>query len=301
MTLTNLSVLFSNLIGLFLLIGVGFMAVRLGIMPAESAKPISALLMKIALPATIFSSMIRPFNPEFLRAGLIAFLLSSILLPLYSGLSLIISRFLRVPDGRRGMWCCCTAFCNNGFMGFPIVYALFGDDGLILAVLMGIPFNLLVYTIGAKMVCMDIPKGASRRPLSLGSALFSPINAAVVLSLIFYFLQLPVPTPVLTPIQHMANVTTPMSMFVTGMNLAQGKVSDTIRDRDAISSCVVRLLIFPVLAWALMLMVPGLDSLLVGVTLITMAMPSPAASTARASARTCSAASRVLPCIRKPP
>lgn len=276
---TNLSVLFSNLVGLFLLIGAGFFAARLRVLPAESSKPMSTLLMKITLPATVFSSMIRPFDPEFLGSGVAALLISALLFPLYAALSLPLSRLFRVPDGRRGMWCCCTTFCNNGFMGYPVIYALFGDDGLILAVLMGIPFNLLIYTLGAKMVCMDIPKGNARVSLSLRSALVSPINAAIVLSLIFYLGQIPVPDPILMPIQHLSNVTTPLSMFVTGMNLAQGKLSDTIRDRDAISACVVRLLLFPVIAWAITLPFPSLDPLVVGVALVTMAMPAPAAST----------------------
>lgn len=239
----------------------------------------STLLMKITLPATVFASMIRPFNPEFLSSGAAALIISTLLFPLYAVLSLALSRLLRVRESGRGMWCCCTTFCNNGFMGFPVVYALFGDDGLILAVLMGIPFNLLIYSLGARMVCMDIPKGSTHAPLSLRTAVMSPINAAIVLSLIFYFGQLPVPDPILTPIQHLSNVTTPLSMFVTGMNLAQGKISDTIKDRDAISACVVRLLLFPVISWAVTLPFPRLSPLVVGVTLVTMAMPAPAAST----------------------
>ena len=277
-TTTNLAVLLSNLVGLFLLIGVGFMAVHLRLLPAEASKPLSTLMIKIALPATVFSSMIRPFNMEFLMDGLVCFGFSAVLLPLYALLSLGLSRLLRVPEGRRGMWSCCTTFCNNGFMGFPIVYSLFGDNGLILAVIMGIPFNIFVYSVGAKMVCMDIPKGSPQAPLSLRSALLSPINAAVALSLIFYFFQLPVPAPILTPIQHMSNMTTPLSMFVTGMNLAQGRISDTIRDRDAITASCVRLLLYPLLAWALLVIIPDLDSLIMGVALVTMAMPSAAAT-----------------------
>ena len=265
--------------GLFLLIGVGFLAVRTGLVPAQASKPFSALLMKITLPATIFAAMIRPFDADFMRLGASIFLLGAVLFPAYAALSLPLSRLLRVPEGRRGMWCCCTTFCNNGFMGYPVAYALFGDEGLVLAVLLGIPFNLLVYSLGARMVCMDIPKDRPGAAMSLRSVLLTPINFALVLSLIFYFAQLPVPTPILTPIQHLSNVTTPLSMFVTGMNLAQGKVGDVVRDRDAITASAVRLLVFPVLTWALIGLLPMLDTLVVGVTLIVMAMPAPAVST----------------------
>lgn len=270
--------LFSNLVGLFLLIGVGFLAVRLKLLPAEASKPTSALLMKIALPATVFSSMIRPYDPNFLGDGIVILLLSSALFLLFALLSGPLCRLLRVPEGQRGMWRCCTTFCNNGFMGFPVAYALFGDDGLMLAVIIGIPFNLLLYSWGIQMVCRDRLQGSTRQRASLRAALITPINGAMLLSLIFYFTQIPIPSPILTPIRHLSNVTTPLSMLVTGMNLAQGKVSDVIRDRNAISASAVRLLLFPLLSWGVMALIPDLDPLVVGVTLVILSMPAPAAA-----------------------
>ena len=74
----DMAVLLSNLIGLFLLIGVGFFAVRAGLLPAEASKPLSALLMKITVPATIIHSMIRPFDPGFLRLGGCIFLIGAV-------------------------------------------------------------------------------------------------------------------------------------------------------------------------------------------------------------------------------
>ena len=41
----SLSVLLSNLVGLFLLIGVGFAAVRARLLPAAASKALSALLL----------------------------------------------------------------------------------------------------------------------------------------------------------------------------------------------------------------------------------------------------------------
>lgn len=254
----------------------GFLAVRLKVMPVEASKPLSSMLMKVTLPATVFASLIRPFDAEFLKLGAAAIALSLLFFSLFSVLSLPLSRLFRVPEGRRGMWCCCASYSNTGFMGFPVAYALFGDEGLILAVLINIPFNFLLYTVGVWMVCKDV-RGA-KGTFSLRKVLISPLNAGMLLGLIFYFAQLSVPEAVFTPIQHLSNVTTPLSMLVTGMNLAQGKVSDVIRDRDAVTSSLSRLLIFPVCAWAVMRLIPGLDALVLGVTLVIMAMPSPAAT-----------------------
>ena len=254
----------------------GFLAVRLKVMPVEASKPLSSMLMKVTLPATVFASLIRPFDAEFLKLGAAAIALSLLFFSLFSVLSLPLSRLFRVPEGRRGMWCCCASYSNTGFMGFPVAYALFGDEGLILAVLINIPFNFLLYSVGVWMVCKDVP--GAKGTFSLRKILISPPNAGMLLGLIFYFAQLSVPEAVFTPIQHLSNVTTPLSMLVTGMNLAQGRVSDVIRDRDAVTSSLSRLLIFPVCAWAVMRLIPGLDALVLGVTLVIMAMPSPAAT-----------------------
>ena len=97
--------------------------------------------------------------------------------------------------------------------------------------------------------------------------------------LVLYFTQLQLPQAVLMPLGYLSDATTPLSMIVTGINLSQGKLSDVIRDRDALTASGMRLLAFPLLAWGLMKLVPGLDSLVLGAALINLAMPAPAATT----------------------
>lgn len=273
----DITVLFSNLIGLFLLIGVGFLAVRMNILPIQASKPMSALLMKITVPATVVISMIRPFDPAFLRLGLSIMVVGTVLFALFGALSLGLSRLCRVPLGRRGMWCCCATFCNNGFMGFPVALAVLGEEGLALTVILGIPFNLMVYSIGAKMVCMDVDGPASA--VSWKRAIFSMVNLATLVGTVLYVTQLPIPEAVLTPLRHLSNVTTPLSMLIIGMNLSQGSLADVVRDRDAFTASAVRLLLFPLIAWGLMRCIPGLDSLVMGAALLNLSMPSPAAAT----------------------
>lgn len=275
----DIAVLFSNLMGLFLLIGVGFVAVRWNILPAQASKPMSALLMKITVPATIVSSMIRPFDPSFLRQGLTMLVVGLVLFSLFSVLSPGVSRLFRVPQGRRGMWSCCATFCNNSFMGFPVALAVLGEEGLALTVILAIPFNLLAYSVGAKMVCMDVVSEDSAPAISWRKAILSVINLATLVGVALYVTQLPVPEAILTPLRHLSNVTTPLSMVITGMNLSQGSIVDVVRDRDAFTASGVRLLLFPLLAWAVMRCIPGLDSLVMAAILLNMSMPSPAAAT----------------------
>lgn len=275
----DIAVLFSNLVGLFLLIGVGFFAVRMNVLPIEAAKPMSALLMKITVPATVVSSMLRPFDPAFLRLGLSILAVGTVLFALFAALSLGLAPLCRVPQGRRGMWCCCATFCNNSFMGFPVALAVLGEEGLALTVILAIPFNLMAYSIGARMVCMDADGAGAAPAVSWKRALFSTINLATLVGTVLYITQLPVPEAVQTPLRHLSNVTTPLSMIITGMNLSQGSLADVVRDRDAFTASAMRLLLFPLIAWGLMRCIPGLDGLVMGAALLNMSMPAPAAAT----------------------
>ena len=273
----ELGVLFSNLVGLFLIIAVGFAAVRLKVLKPEASDPLNRLLMNISLPATLFTSMLREFDPSFLRDGLWVCGLATFMFLFNAAASTLLARLLRIRQGRRGTWAFSCTFCNNGFMGFPITYAVFGADGLALAAMLGIPFNLLIYSLGVWQISQD--GTGSGQKTSLRKILITPINISILLGLGFYLLQIPVPEMLRTPLDHLSNITTPLSMFLTGMCLAGGSLVEIFRERDAFSLSIVRLAVLPLAAWAMIRWIPLENPLVSAVTLLILAMPCPAVGT----------------------
>ena len=267
---------FSNLLELFLLIGVGYGAVRLHMLPASASKIFSSLVMNITLPATILTSLVQPYDPAFLNTGLLTIALGFGLYILYGVISALLVRPCRVPQGRRGVWIFACTFNNNGFMGFPITLALFGQEGLVLAVFLGISFNVLSYSTGAKLMCMDRAAAEGGMQVSWKSILLTVVNGATVLGLVLYAAQLSLPALLEVPLTYLADITTPVSMLAIGMNLTGGKVSAVFRNRDAFTASLLRLLGLPLLTWGILMLLPIHNDLLIGVVLIIMAMPAPA-------------------------
>ena len=175
------------------------------------------------------------------------------------------------------MWQMCCTFCNNGFMGYPVILALFGEEGMALAAMAGIAFNMLVYVMGGKQVLSDVSADAGVH-VPLRKLLFTGVNAATLTGLLFFCFQIPVPDAIMAPIRHLSNITTPLSMFLIGMTLAKGKVGEAFRDRDAYSAAFMRLLVLPLLTWGVLKLLPFLSPLAFYVLLIIMSMPSPAVS-----------------------
>lgn len=270
--------LFSTLAGLFLLLGAGFAAVRLNMVPGEASKAFSALLVRITIPATVFSAMLRPFDPAFLKDSAIIVALGAGCFLLYALLCIPAVRLFRVRPEGRGMWKICCTFCNNGSMGYPLILALFGEDGLALAAMLNISFMLLIYTLGVKQVLSDLP-GSSDVGISWKAILFTEVNAATLLGLVVFCLQIPVPNLLATPIGMLSNITAPLSIFVIGMTLAKGSIRDAFRERDAFTASLMRLVLLPLLTWAVFKVFPVSNPLVVSVVLLTMAMPCPGTST----------------------
>ena len=275
---------FSNLFGLFLLIGVGYGTVRFRVLPASASKMLSSLLMNVTMPATIFTSLVRPYDPAFLRAGLLEVVLGLALYILYGVISALLARPFRVTRERRGLWTFACAFNNNGFMGFPIALALFGEEGLALAVFLGIPFNLLAYTTGATLICMDRSASGDAPPVSWRSILLTVVNGSTLLGLLFFAAQWPVPAVLSAPLTYLSNVTTPLSMLIIGMSLSGGDLLTPLRDWSVLSGCGVRLLLLPLLTLGLVKLLPLDAPLVVGVLVVIMAMPSAALTSLLAEA-----------------
>ena len=148
--------------------------------------------------------------------------------------------------------------------------------------MLGVPFNLLMYSLGVWQVSRDAPDSGGKGGISWRGVLLNGINISLFLGLIFYLAQIPIPQVIFSPLEHLSNITTPLSMLITGLSLASHPLSSLFRDRDAITCVAARLILFPLLSWLLLLPLPLPNPLVGQVILVIMAMPSASVTTALA-------------------
>ncbi len=158
-------------------------------------------------------------------------------------------------------------------MGFPIVYALLGKDGLFLASISNTVFNILIFSIGIKLITIGHESG---KGINIKKLFLNNNNIAILLGIIFYVTQTNLPKPILGSLTYMGNVTTPMSMFLVGLSISSSRVRDMFNDYKLYFLCAVRLLIAPILAIVVMKIIPfDAMSLVPKVMAIVLAMPAP--------------------------
>ena len=220
-----------QVIVLFLLIGVGTLAVKTGVLKLKHKQPLSNLLVNIVVPAMIVNSYQMEFSLEILRNLLAAF-----------GTVLTLALPARRKNSRTAIFRFASIFSNAAYMGFPLISALFGSEGLLYASAYVTVFNVLLWTLGYSMV-----SGSSDPKAVVKSLAHTPAIYAVLVGLAIYLLQIPIPALLAQPISLLGAMNTPLSMLITGMLIAAGDLKSIVCSRPIWKLAAVRMLVIPAL------------------------------------------------------
>lgn len=223
---------------LFLLIGCGFVAVKTGVLKQEGKQTLSNLLLYLVVPAMIVHSYMMEFSEEILHNLLAAFGMSVLAILIGTAITLLLTA--RRKDRRVPIFRFACVFSNAAYMGFPLISALFGAEGLLYASAYVTVFNILLWTMGYGMV-----SGSSNPKEVARSLLHTPVLYAMVVGLAVYLLQIPVPNLIAQPIDLLSGMNTPLSMLITGMLIAAGDLKSIVCDRHIWKLAALRMVLIP--------------------------------------------------------
>lgn len=235
--------LLQQMVVLFILMGVGYFCYRKNIITDEVSRKISAIVVNIANPALILTGCMGEEKVQ----GSELLLTVGIMLAMYAALLIlaeVLPRLLRVKKKSLGTYKAMTVFSNIGFMGFPVIAALYGNGALLYAALFMIPYNVLIYTYGISAITIE--EEGKEKSFSLGR-IFNIGVIACILAIAIYFAGIPVPGFLKTTITHLSNLTAPLSMMVIGASLATIDLKKLFTDGKLILFSVIKLIIIPVI------------------------------------------------------
>ncbi len=217
----NFSALLTIIATLFLLMACGFFARRKGIIDDVASKRLSTLIIKIGQPMMIVSALVEAeFSMEYLTDGLIIVGLGMVLHALMAVMAFFLCKGFRDLDERK-ITEFSLVFTNAGFIGFPIMEALFGSYGLFLASFYVISFHLFIWSWGIAILARkrpDIKLTVRKIFINLGSV-------PCLIGVLIYMLAIPFPGFALPAfiskfMMYLSNLCTPISVLITGALLA---------------------------------------------------------------------------------
>lgn len=261
--------LLEQMIVLFILMGVGFLCYKLQIITDEVNKKLSAIVVNIANPAMVLTGCMgddKISGQELLMVfGLVIIVYTALVL-----LAMVIPALLKIEKKSRGTYQAMTIFSNIGFMGFPVIAALYGNSALLYASLFTIPYNVLIYTFGVSAMSTG-EKVSLKESFSIKRVLNVGVIACII-TIIVYFLQIPVPAFIKSTTTHLSNLTAPLSMMVIGASLATMDIKKLFTDGKLLLFSALKLLVIPVLGVLLIRQFIN-NEIICGVCMVMLATP----------------------------
>lgn len=235
-------ILFKQMLIFFIIMLLGFYMGKKRILNEAVGKSISWIVVNLANPALIISgclSLERPMKEEeLLYVLLVAVSLFSLLIILAH----LMPHLFSTKGSEAGAYQVMLVFSNFGFMGMPLLSAMYGSKALILASLFMIPFDTLIYTYGVTVI------GRKKEEKLPVKNICNVGTLACILTVIVAMRNIKIPDYIGSLIIMLSNLTAPLSMLVIGASMVEMPVVDILKNKRLIIFTAVRMILLPLAA-----------------------------------------------------
>lgn len=251
---------------LFMLIIIGTILRKIGIVKSENKGVLIDLLIYLFLPANIINS----FNMKFTLEIFIKFLLVLLFACLTQGACMIYSRVMYkdVEERKRKVLQYATICSNAAFLGLPIIEGIYGVEAVMYASIAMVPQRIVMWSSGIS--CFT--KAESPMKVFKRVALH-PCIIAVYIGILYMLSPFRFPAPIAYTIKTLSNCTLSISMILIGVMLGEVKGLNSFFSMLLVKFTMIRLGLIPLTALIICKLF-NLDYMGTGVVVLLSGMPA---------------------------
>ncbi|MGO5094835.1 AEC family transporter [Agathobaculum sp. LCP25S3_E8] len=254
-------VLIQQTLIMFLLMLLGLLLSRLGMLTEQGSRDLSNILLYAVIPCVIVRSYITEYSTQKLYAlgisavlAVVAFVVTIAVSWIAFGMRHRIENFS-------------AAFGNAGFIGIPLVTSVFGAEAAFYVVAFSSMLNLLQWTYGIVII------SGNPKTINVKKVFINPVFISMMVGLGLFLSGLTLPTIVGGTIELIADANTPLAMLVLGFYLSQIKPRDLVCGARLYVVAALRLFAIPLLTALAFLPMPFARGDVALITLVAAATP----------------------------
>lgn len=262
----------------------GYILRKIKFFKEKDSKPVVMLLIYITQPFMIIMSFQgKSFSPDILTGMMWVFIFTLFIhIAIIIGAKLLFDRFNITPD-KKGIYTFASVFSNCGFMGIPVINALFrGTEGLgemliYVSVYIAV-FSIVNWTIGIYII------SGNKKYISIKNAFINPVTISLAVSLTLFFGGVnlyAVFNELAVAFKMLGDMTTPLAMIIIGIKLAEMSILKVFSSPLVYLSTFIKLIAAPVIMF-FTLSFFNVPQLAVYVLVIITAMPTATLTVANA-------------------
>lgn len=255
---------------MFIILIIGALCYKFRIINDEGKKQLSALVLNVVNPLLIFLSYQTDIRTDLMEGLMWSGIMGALTYGVFIGLSFIIFRNKNNVDTIIERFS--IIYSNCGFMGTPLIFGVFGNDGVFIMNGFITMFNLFVWTHGIMTI-----KG-EKNGKTLLKAFRAPAVIAIAAGLVCFFFQLRLPEIPFEALNSIAEMTTPLAMFVAGASIMSAGILNSIKTPRVYLVAAIKNLVFPIIGLLIIMLLPC-DDLYKLIVLLEISCPTAAIGT----------------------
>ena len=194
---------------------------------------VSKLITNVALPCSIFYSVLKYLNMEALKevSNRLIFTFASVIIGYVAAFFVI--KLVKMREGRRGVFYNAVVNANTIFIGLPLNMALFGEAASKYYLMYYITNTVSIWTLGYMLLASDPMEnsGDAKGGFDL-KKLLSPPLIAFVIAFAVLLSGIRVITPIVETTKYLGSVVTPLALLYIGIVLADAGLHSIRFDLD---------------------------------------------------------------------
>ncbi len=270
---------FNQVVVIFILMMTGALLYKLKILSDDGSAQMTKLLLNVVMPCVIIDAFQTEFNPEILKSLLIATGLSVVL----HIIAIVLAALLfhkNTPKNAVNIFG--SVYSNCGFMGFPLLTAVFGSEGIFYGSAYFTIFTVLSWTHGVYIY------GKKEAELNVKKIILNPGIIGVIIGVSLFLIRIELPYVAGESIGYISMLNTPLAMLVLGTHMAKIKLKDITDKLNLTLVTLLKLVLVP-MAGIFIARFFGITGDVTGAVIILAACPTAAVSTLFASRYNCDA------------
>ena len=235
------SITLTQLANMFFFMAIGYVFRKKNILDIYAGGTVSRLLVNVFLPAMVIRSFSSNFKLDVISDKLMLILFSTAVLIITSVLAVFLAKMFSKDKATQGIYIYSFAIPNLGYMGYPLVQAIFGEAALLDTMVYCLPYNIFIYTIGIKLL-------TSQKNASVLGLLKNPSIVAIFVGAFLGLCDIKLPAAVSGILDAANACVSPCAMILTGTVFARINMKSVFTDWRSYAASAIRLVIIPVIA-----------------------------------------------------
>jgi len=268
-------IIISQIFILAVVVLIGAIAAKFKVLTKESKDMLSKVIFNISLPLMLFTNFLKiDATPKLIANSFIVLAVSGFVIMFLLLVGWLATRTFRIMGSEGAVFRTHSMFGNTIFLGFPLITAIYGEEGLLYASMFQLVSNIIMWTLG--VVVLSHGDGVSWRKSIL--RVINPNTIATITGLIFFMFSIKLPDIIIIPFSELGSANTWLSMLYIGAMLAFADVGGLLRKYSLYLISFNRLIFAPAILVAIFYLsgtITGLapDKLVSSVIILEASMP----------------------------